>query len=164
LNDLSLNIGETQTQTLNLTVADGISLNTTLTATVTASFGSASFPQTQTQQIPVFVAAPGAQAIADASAAVGQLGKADLSNRLNDLSLAMNRLVENADNQVAKSQVLAALDSIIKQLAVDPFLSGFVDKFTAPKLALEAVGTPDKVLATLNASPTALAQGGRIGR
>ena len=74
----------------------------------------------------------------------------DLADRLNDLSRYLNSLAQNSDDATAKSQALAALDSIIKQLTADPFLSEFVDKFTAAKLALEAAGTPDEILAALN--------------
>lgn len=156
LNNMNLAVGSSVTQSFMLTPSANVPLNTTLTAIITATFGPSSSPQTQTLQIPVFVAAPGAQAIADASSAANQLNKPDLANRLNDLSRAMNNLVQNATDPVAKGQALAALDSIIQQLNADPILSHFADAFIAAKQALEAAGTLAEIQAALNTLGTAL--------
>src|SRR5262249_9031842 len=71
LSQLTLNPGDTANQTITLTPAAETALNTTLAATIDVHFGAA-LPETI--RIPVHVAVPGADAIADAANAANQLG------------------------------------------------------------------------------------------
>ena len=96
----------------------------------------------QTLTIPVRVAVPGADAIADAAVAARELGNAALADRLDDLSLALTNLVQDPTSVVSKSQALASLDSILSQLAADPILSTFVADLAAGRDALAAATTP----------------------
>ena len=123
LSPVSLANGATTTLVLTLTPAAGTPLNTTRTATITASFGAG---EPVTLSIPVRVAVPGADAIADAAVAASGLGNAALANRLDDLSIALTSLVQDPTSAVSKSQSLASLDSILSLLAADPVLSVFV--------------------------------------
>lgn len=156
LDGATLPKGGTAARTLVLTPAAGVPLNTTLTATVTASFGPAGSLQTQTLAIPVTVAAPGAKALADASAAAGQLGQPDLAARLGDLGRATNALVSNPTDTVAKSKAEAAIDSLVGLLAADPVLSGFTGDFAAARKVLGSAAAPTEILAALDGLGTAL--------
>jgi large repetitive protein len=153
LSPISLAVGETATQTLRLTPSSSTPLNSTLTATVNADFGA---PEPQTLVIPVRVVVPGADAIAEASVAAGQLGNTDLANRLNDLSSALTNLVQTPTSDVFKSQALANLDSVISLLANDPTLSGFVGDLTAAKNALAGATAANEIQAAANQLGAAL--------
>ncbi len=147
LSPTSLAVGQAITQTIMLTPNATVPLNSTLTARISANFGAS---EPQIFAIPVRVAVPGADAIADAAVAAGQLGNDALANRLNDLSLALTNLVQNPNSAVFKSQALAALDSILSQLANDPNLSFFVGDLTAAKNALAAASTPGVIQTAVN--------------
>ena len=143
---VSLANGATTTLVVTLTPAAGTPLNTTRTATITASFGAG---EPVTLSIPVRVAVPGADAIADAAVAASGLGNAALANRLDDLSIALTSLVQDPTSVVFKSQALASLDSILSLLAADPVLSVFVADLTAAKDALAAATTPAAIQAAV---------------
>ena len=147
LSSASLNIGQIVTQTITLIPSASVPLNNTLTAQISANFGT---PESQTLFLPVRVVVPGADAIAGASVAAGQLGNTALANRLNDLSIALTNLVQNPSSDVFKSQALAALDSILSQLANDPNFSSFVNDLTAARNALAAANTASAIQTAVN--------------
>ncbi|MGE0681464.1 MAG: PKD domain-containing protein [Candidatus Binatia bacterium] len=153
LGSVSLAVGEVATRTLTLTPSANTPLNSTLTASVTANFNAL---EGQTIVVPVRVAVPGADAIANASVAAGQLGNPDLANRLNDLSIALTNLVQNPGNAVFKSQALANLNSLISLLANDSTLSGFVGELTAARNALESATAPNEIQTAVNELGAAL--------
>lgn len=102
----------------------------------------ASVPATQTLQIPVRVVVPGADAIASAAARAVQIGRRDLGNRLNDLTTALTNLVQNPTSEIALSQSLASMDSVIVQMRADRFLVQLVEDLQAAReLLAGAIGT-----------------------
>lgn len=109
----------------------------------------ASVPATQSLQIPVHVVVPGADALADASLAAAETGNTDLADRLNDLAIAVTNLVQGPESDVARSQALAAIDSIITQLDADECLSEFSDPFQAALTELAAATTAAEVQAAV---------------
>jgi uncharacterized membrane protein len=128
---VSLAVGQSVTEPVHLHADSSVALNSTLTATVTATYGPSASPLTQTLPIPVQIEVPGATALASAAITANQLGRTDLANRLSDLATALTNLVQDPTNAVFKSQALANLDSLIAQIANDPFLS--VNTFNLPQ-------------------------------
>ncbi len=111
---------------------------------------------TQTLPIPVRVAAPGADAIADAANAAAGLGNTALANRLNDLSIALTNLVQGPSSDIFKSQSVASLDSVIALLGADPQLSPFATDLTAARGPLASATTAPDVQAAVNGLGNAL--------
>jgi len=144
LSDVTLAPGESSMQTLQLIPDPTTPLNATLQATITAEFGGR---EPAELLIPVTVVAPGADAAADAAALVQSLGNVELANRLRDVSLALSNLSQDPTNVVFKDQTLAALDSILTLLAVDPLFVDSVDPIAAARdrLATDA-DTPAAIL------------------
>jgi uncharacterized membrane protein len=136
LNPVSLAVGQSVTETLTLTPAASVPLNSLLQATVTATFGPSGAPVTQTVAIPVQVVVPGADALANAGVAAGQLGDTALANRLGDLSTALTNLVQNPTSAVYKSQALANIDSLVSQVSSDPFQAAFTPALTTARASL----------------------------
>ena len=153
LSPVALGFGQSTTETLNVTPDANVPLNSELGVTVTATFAAM---RSQTVSIPVHVVVPGADAIASAGVAAGQLGKPDLQNRLNDLSTALTNLVQDPTHPVFKSQALAALTSLITQLDNDPILFTFAAFFTDAFNALSAAMTAGDVQAAVTMLGTAL--------
>lgn len=147
LTQLTLNPGETVTQTLTLTPSAGVLLNSVRSVIISPEFGQ---PQPELFRIVLRIAAPGVDAIASAAVTASQLGNPDLANRLNDLSIALTNLVQNLSSDVFKSQALAALDSILSQLANDPNFSFLVHDLTAARDTLAAANTPSAIQAVVN--------------
>ena len=141
LSPVSLQPGQSTTETITLTPDATTPLNSTLTATVTATFGPSGSPQTQTFQIPVQVVVPGAQAIANAAVAAGQLGNTDLAARFNDLSIALTNLVQNPTSAVYQSQAQASLAAVVGLLGADPYLAALAPTLTADGNALAQATT-----------------------
>jgi uncharacterized repeat protein (TIGR01451 family) len=156
LTPVTLAVGQSTTETLTLTPAASTPLNSTLAATVTATFGPSTALVTQTVQVSVQVIVPGAQAVANASVAAGQLGNTGLANRLNDLSTALTNLVQDPTSDVYKSQSLASIDSILSQFASDAFQATFTPALTSARTALAAAGTAADVQAAVKQLGTAL--------
>ncbi|MDZ4848108.1 MAG: dockerin type I domain-containing protein [Pirellulaceae bacterium] len=156
LNSVTLSPGQSTTQNIMLTVDQSTPLNTTLNATITAAFGTNGAQQTQSLQIPVRVAVPGADAIATASVAASQLGNVDLANRLNDLSIALTNLVKIPDEPVFKAQALASLDSTLSLLAVNPILASFADPLATARDGLNAATTPTAIQSAVQSLGAAL--------
>lgn len=150
---VSLPVGGTATLPLTLTPSSSTLLNSTLTATITANFGGL---EAQVITIPVRVAAPGVEATASAAVTAGQLGKSTLAQRLNDLSIALTNLVQDSSSDVFKSQALAALDSVLSQLANDPNFSSFVNDLTAARNALAAADTQSAIQTAVSSLGTML--------
>ena len=145
--------GQPVTQTLTLTSEIGVPLNTTLPLNLTANFGGLTdSPLT----LLLRVAAPGAAAIAGASQAASELGKPELAQRLNELSIALNKVAESPGDMAAKRQALASLDSITSLLSVEPTLVVFVDPLAAVRNQLAAAMTPADCLAAISALAAAL--------
>ncbi|MBX9622883.1 MAG: hypothetical protein K2X82_03625, partial [Gemmataceae bacterium] len=120
---LTLNPGEEAALAVDLTVADTVPLNSTLAATFTAAFGPAASPLTQTLELPVRVAAPGADAAVSAAVTAGRLGNPGLAARLDDLATALTNLVQYPASRVYKGQAVAALDAIVGLAGADPYLA-----------------------------------------
>jgi uncharacterized membrane protein len=146
LTNVSLNPGRSSAQTLRFTPAIGTPLSSTLQATITANFNG-SEPVTIT--IPVRVAVPGADAIANAATAAQNLGNSNLANRLNDLSIALTNLVQTPTSAVFKSQALASLQSILSLLAADTILSTFVPPLSAARDTLASAQGQTQVQAAV---------------
>jgi uncharacterized membrane protein len=118
-------------------------------------------PDTQSVTIPVQVVVPGVPAIASAALAAAQIGKSDLANRLNDLSIALTNLVQTPTSAVYQSQAVAALTSIISQVTPDPFLVPFAGGLTAGSTAIAGATTAaavDTAVINLGTALTSLAQ------
>ncbi len=142
LENVALAAGEVRELPVTLTAATGTPLNSTLTARIRADFGG---EEPVWVVIPVSVVAPGADAVVDAAKAASDLGKPDLSARLNDLGIALTNLSTNPDDPVARSQSVVALDSVISQLGGDPVLAAFVPGLDAARDALATAATPEAV-------------------
>ena len=117
----------------------------------------AGIPETQSIEIPVDVAAPGVSAIASAGVAAGQIGNTNLADQLNDLSVALTSLVQNPTSAVYLSESLAAITSIVSQVANDPFLVSFAGGFSIASKALATATTPAEIDTALTSLGTALA-------
>jgi uncharacterized repeat protein (TIGR01451 family) len=146
---VSLAVGQSNTETITLTPSSSTPLNSTLDATVTATFGPSAAPVTQTVNIPVSVAVPGAAAIANASVAAGQLGNTNLANRLSDLSTALTNLVQNPTSEVYMSQSVASLTTVVNLLSTDPYLGSLAPTLTADGAALAQATSASAVQAAV---------------
>ncbi|MCC6420670.1 MAG: hypothetical protein IT429_20725, partial [Gemmataceae bacterium] len=153
LNDLTLNPGEVVTQTLTLTPDPDRPLSSHLGANITAEFGA---QLSKRLSIAVQLVVPGADAIANASAAAERLGNADLANRLDDLSIVLTNLVQDPTSPVFKSQSLAALDSILSLLAIDEKFVAYVDPLAAARDQLAAATATADIQAAILALGAAL--------
>jgi len=146
LSNLSLDPGQTVTQVLTLTPAADQPIGSELGLLLTADFGG---------QLPVVfplnlrVAAPGAEATAEAAVAAGDLGYPQLSARLDDLSIALIHLAQDPASVVFKSQSLASLESVLSLLAVDPVLAGFAPPLAAARDGLAAASDPSTIQAAI---------------
>lgn len=139
--------GSTRSVTLGTTihaVSPGGATDLSLPAQVVAAT-----PSTQTLQIPVRVAVPGADAIAAASVTAAQTGRTDLANRLSDLSTALTKLVQNPGDAVALSQSLASIDAIRVLLDSECCLGQISDDLLAARTTLAAATTPASVQAAV---------------
>lgn len=145
--------GQSFSHTIELTVDSSIPLNTTLTATLIADFG---LPIPLRVPIQIRTAVPGADAIANAATAAGQIGLPELAGRLNDLSIALTDLFQQPDNPVFRDQALNNLDSIITQMTINPDLADFVGPMTAARTQLEAATTPTEIRDAIESLGTAL--------
>ena len=146
LTDVVLAAGETRRIPVVLTPSADTPLNSTLTAFVRADFGG---EEPARAAFPVRVVAPGADAIVAAAQAARDLGNPALSERLDDLSVALTNLATNGSDPVAGSQAIAAIDSIVSLLAIDPVLSAFVPDLVASQDRLESASDPDAVRAAI---------------
>ncbi len=145
LEPVSLEPGQSTTQIVTLTPDAMTPLNAILGTTVTASFGPTGASLIQAVEISVRVVVPGAGSLVDAAVAAGQLGNPALAYRLDDLSIALTKLVQTPTSAVFKSQALASLDSIISLLAVDSILVGFVAPLAAAQDELSAATTASAI-------------------
>ena len=146
LTDTVVDPGQTIIQTLTLTPSPNQPIDSELGVVIHATFGG-QLPVVLA--IPVRITVPGADAIAMAAEAANQLGHTDLFARLNDLSFALTNLVQDPTDDVAKSQSLASLGSILSLLAVDPILATFVDPLTARRDELLAATTVVEIQAAV---------------
>ena len=137
----------------SFTPSAGTPLNTTLTAVLNASFGGI---EPTRLEIPVRVGTPGADAIHAASVAARELGENDLAQRLEDLGVALNRLVADPTNAVLRAQALASLSSILSLLGNIQSLAGFIPELEDARDALAAAANGAQVLAAINALGAAL--------
>jgi uncharacterized membrane protein len=143
--DVMLAPGQSVVETDTRTADASLSLNSMQTVTVTATYGPAEAPLTQTVQVPVQIILPGAFYAGNLSIAAAQAGMTDLSNRLGDLSTALTNLFMEPTDAVTKSQALADLDSVIAQLADDPFLSFAVPNLSGGRDLLATANTANQV-------------------
>jgi uncharacterized membrane protein len=144
---LTLGVGQSATETITVTPDASTPLNSALQATITATFGASNSPQML--QLPVNVVVPGAQAIATAAVAAGQLGDPNLANRLNDLSTALTNLVQNPTSAVYSSQAQAGLKAVVGLLSADAFLSVLSPALTSDGAALTKAATASDVQAAV---------------
>lgn len=147
---VALAAGEAKSFTITVTPETSIPLGSTLRIGLESDGGpSGGQFSSQVYELVVRVAVPGADAITDASIAASQIGNDGLAARLNDLSVALTNLVQVPGDAVAKSQALAALDSVIAQISTDPNLSSLVGDLTSARGQLDAATTaPDVQAAT----------------
>jgi len=144
-----------------LPVATGATVTIGGTAFSLPAVEMAAEPTIQTLEIPVEVVAPGADAIANASFAATQLGNTALADRLGDLATALDNLVENATDAVARSQVQASLTAVTGLLSADTFVSSFAPTLTTDGATVVQATTAKDVqaaLTTLGTDLSALAQ------
>ncbi len=105
----------------------------------------AGIPETQTIEIPVSVAVPGAAAIANASVAAGQLGNTNLASQLNDLSTALTNLVQTPTSAVYQSQAQASLGAVVGLVGSDPYLSALIPALNSDGATLANATTASTV-------------------
>jgi transglutaminase-like putative cysteine protease/uncharacterized membrane protein len=148
LSTVTLQPGESTTQIITLTPGAAIALNSHLRATITASYGISG--ATTTLSLPVNIVVPGASAIADAADAAGQLGRADLTARLDDLSVALTNLVQDPASAVYKGQATAALGTVIGLLGADPALASIIPALQADSALLNQAATAADVQAAVS--------------
>ncbi|HYH67097.1 MAG TPA: transglutaminase domain-containing protein, partial [Urbifossiella sp.] len=149
---VNLGVGESATYAVHLTVAADAPLNSTPALLVTVLTTTT----TQNVSVPVRVAAPGADAIANAAVTAAQLGNPDLANRLNDLATALTTLFQIPAEAVPRAQALAALDAILGLLGADPFLSAAVGNLRPARDQLAAAVGAAQVQAAIMPLGTAL--------
>ncbi len=130
LADVSLQPGQSVTETIGITTDSSVPLESFLQTTLTASFGPAGAGLTTTLQIPVNVVVPGADAIANAAVAAGQLGYTSIAARLDDLSTALTNLVENPTSAVYLSQAVASIGALTVLFSADAYLSALIPGLT----------------------------------
>ncbi len=150
LHDVRLAPGQSVTETATHTADSSSPLNSTQTVTVTISYGPAAAPLTQTIPMSVQIILPGAYYAGNLGVTAAQLGRTDLADRLGDLSTALTNLFMDPSSAVSKSQALADLDSVIGQLADDPFLAGAVNILTGARGVLASATTADQVQTASN--------------
>lgn len=153
---LTLGLDETKTVSITLTPAANTALNTLLSIRVTATFGAAGSPTTQTIELPLRIAAPGAVASARAADAVGQLGGADLANRLSDFATDLTNLFQAPGSAEFKSQALAALDALIGLLTPDKHMAGVIPTLQSNRASLAAATTAASIQSALTNLGTTL--------
>jgi uncharacterized repeat protein (TIGR01451 family) len=146
---VSLGVGRSTTESITLTPSSSTPLNSMLNASITVTFGPSASPLTQSVQIPLTIAAPGATAIANAATAANQLGDTDLATQLSNLSTAITRLIENPTSQVDMSQSVASLDAFVKLLSTDPYLGSFAGALSADGIALSQSTTATAIQSAL---------------
>jgi uncharacterized membrane protein len=150
LYDSTLAPGQSVSETADYGAAASVPLNSTQTVTVTASYGPADEALSQTVQMSVQMILPGAYYAGNLGVVAAQLGRTDLANRLGDLSTALTSLFMDPSSAVAKSQALGDLDSVIAQLANDPFLAGYVNNLSEARGSLAGATTADQVQGASN--------------
>jgi uncharacterized membrane protein len=143
--DATLTPGQSVVETDTRTVGASVALNSTYTVAATVSYGPADSPLIQTVQFPVQIVLAGTQYVGNLGVTAGQLGRTDLADRLGDLASALTNLALDPTNAVYKSEALADLDSIIGQLADDPFLAGSVPNLSAARSVLASASTLDQI-------------------
>ena len=136
LNTLTLGLGQSVTETITVTPDASTPLNSILQATINATFGPSPSPSTQTLTLPVEVVVPGAPALANAAFTAGQIGNTNLEIQLQDLATALTNLVQTPTSAVYQSQAVAALSSLISQVANDTFLVPFEGSLSAASTAI----------------------------
>jgi uncharacterized membrane protein/transglutaminase-like putative cysteine protease len=146
---VALAVGASTTETITLTPAASTPLNSALFATFTATYGASASPMIQTARLTVDVVVPGAEAVANASVAAGELGEGDLANRLGDLSAALTNLVQDPASPVFKSQALASVDSVIGQLGADPIVAPIAGDLAKARATLASAGTAAEIQAAV---------------
>lgn len=142
LDDLVLNPGETVTRTVTLTPNADQPIGTELGVNIVANFG-AQLPSYLA--IPLRVVDPLAESVTQASVAARDSGNLDLSQRLDDLGIALTNLVQDPDDPVFRDQALNNLDSVISQLATDPKLTDFAGPLSMARDQLEAATTSTEI-------------------
>jgi len=138
---LTLGAGGSATEYVTLTPSAATPLGGTLQATITATYGPVGSPLTLTLPITVTVEVPGATAIANAAVSAGQLGNANLANRLEELSTDLTNLVQNTASAIYNSQVLADIDAVSAFLGNDPYLTSFLSALSTARSELAAAVT-----------------------
>ncbi|MCA9186314.1 MAG: hypothetical protein KDA99_11870 [Planctomycetales bacterium] len=135
VSNITVAAGDAQTLVLTVIPDAGVPLNSRLAVNLQTSFGA---PESQTLEIPVVIAVPGADAIVDAADAAELLGNIDLRDRLNDLVVSLTNLVQQPDRTDYRVQTDASLSSIMSLLAADRIFAPYVDEFSNGRLAILA--------------------------
>ena len=144
LDNLSLEPGEVISQSVTLTTDSSVPLHTLLEAAIDASFGG---NESAELRLSVDVTAVGAVAAGSAAeVARRELGDLDLANRLDDLRIALTSKVEDPADEVASSQALAAIESILSIFASDEVLSQFVEPLSGAREQFANASTPQECL------------------
>ncbi len=138
LADLALQQGQSGAETIGIATDSSVSLESFLQTTITASYGPSDASLSATLQLPVNVVVPGADAIADAGVAAGQLGYTAIAARLDDLSTALTNLVENPTSAVYLSQAVATINALSGLFTADAYLSALIPTLANDAAALAA--------------------------
>ena len=115
--------GQTMDVPYSVTVASGVSLGSNAILHVMLAETTPGAEVRHAGNITIRVLVPGGEAIAQASGEAFSLGKTELSDRLTELSFALNTLVGTPTDRIANSQSVAALDAVIRVVDADPILA-----------------------------------------
>ncbi|MEQ1825171.1 MAG: transglutaminase domain-containing protein, partial [Pirellula sp.] len=109
----------------SLAIANTIPLNTTGIVQFRITSSTVGVPPSSAFNLTLRMVVPGAEAILIATNTAVQLGKIELSDRLDTLALSLTNLVGNPTDVLANSQAVAALDAVIRIIDADPILGSF---------------------------------------
>jgi uncharacterized membrane protein len=140
LSTANLAVGQTISETITVSADPSTTLGSTRDATITATYDASD--DTQTLDIPVNIAVPGADAIANAAQAAQAAGDTALGDRLNDLSIALTNLVQDPYSSVYDGQAVAALNAAIGLMGTDPVLTSVAGALTTDATTLGQVTDP----------------------
>ena len=116
---VTVNPGQKITLNYTLSASSSMPLRTTDFVSLRMTSQAQGAPVLQSLAIAVSVEAPGADAIAEASANAGVLGQTDLAASLLHLSDGLSSLVLLPTDPIANSQAVAALDAVIRIIDAD---------------------------------------------
>ncbi len=120
---VTLNPGQIIESPYSVTIAEAVALNSTAFLSLSLDKLRTGSLMAESLSVSIRVVVPGADAIAAAASAARTLGKSELADRLNILSIAITDLVQNPTDLIANSETVAALDAVVRIIDADSILA-----------------------------------------